>query len=159
ARGLGSGWNYRLAALEGALGGSQTNRIDDYGRRRAGLAGRYDRQLANSGLALPRIDPDSACAWHLYVVGWNAEASGISRREAFERLRAGGIGVQVHYIPVHTQPHYRKRGFQPGQYPNAEAHYARAITIPLYPTLTETQQDEVVEQLLRLSAGTARTLA
>ena len=153
------GWNYRMTDVQAALGCSQMPRIDDYVRRRAALAERYGRKLANSGLALPWTDANCASAWHLYVIGWNEEASGISRRTAFERLRAAGIGVQVHYIPVHTQPSYRRLGFQPGQYPRAEAHYARAITIPLYATLTETQQDEVVDQLLRLSSGSARTLA
>jgi UDP-4-amino-4,6-dideoxy-N-acetyl-beta-L-altrosamine transaminase len=149
------GWNYRMTDLQAALGCSQIGRIDEYVGRRAALAERYGRMLANSGLALPWVDPGCACAWHLYVLGWNEQASGISRREAFQRLRAGGIGVQVHYIPVHTQPQYRKLGFQPGQYPKAEAHYARAITIPLFATLTETQQDAVVEQLARLSLGRA----
>jgi dTDP-4-amino-4,6-dideoxygalactose transaminase len=141
------GWNYRMTDLQAALGASQMRRLDEYVGRRAALAERYGRMLANSGLALPRVDPDCTSAWHLYVIGWNQEASGLTRREAFERLRAAGIGVQVHYIPVHTQPYMRKRGFRVGQFPHAEAHYARAITIPLYAALTETQQDTVVEQL------------
>ena len=70
----------------------------------------------------------------------------------FAKLRAAGIGVQVHYIPLHTHPYFRKLGFRPGQYPNAEAHYARAITIPLYAALTDAQQDTVVDQILKLAA-------
>jgi UDP-4-amino-4,6-dideoxy-N-acetyl-beta-L-altrosamine transaminase len=141
------GWNYRMTDIQAALGCSQMQRLDDYVRRRTALAERYHRLLADSGLTLPWSDPSCASAWHIYVVGWNEEASGLSRGEAFARLRAAGIGVQVHYISLHTQPYFRKLGFRPGRYPHAEAHYARAITIPLYASLTEAQQDRVVEHL------------
>jgi dTDP-4-amino-4,6-dideoxygalactose transaminase len=147
---LEPGWNYRMTDIQAALGCSQMRRIDDYVRRRAGLAERYDRLLTNSVLALPWRDPDCASAWHLYVVAWNEEASGLSRAEAFARLRTAGIGVNVHYIPVHMQPYFRRRGFRAGQYPNAETHYARAITLPLHPRLTETDQDRVAEQVLAM---------
>jgi len=146
------GWNYRMTDIQAALGHSQIARLHDYVARRTALAARYDRLLANSGLALPWCDPDGASAWHLYVVGWNEAAFGLSRADAFARLRAAGIGVQVHYIPVHTHPYFRTLGFRPGQYPNAEAHYARAITIPLHAALTDAQQDVVVDQILRLAA-------
>jgi UDP-4-amino-4,6-dideoxy-N-acetyl-beta-L-altrosamine transaminase len=146
------GWNYRMTDIHAALGLSQIERLRHYVRRRTALAERYSRLLANNGLVLPRCEPDCASAWHLYVVGWNEQAFGISRAEAFAALRAAGIGVQVHYIPLHLHPYFRKLGFRPGQYPNAEAHYARAMTIPLYPTLAEAQQDEVVERLTKLAA-------
>jgi UDP-4-amino-4,6-dideoxy-N-acetyl-beta-L-altrosamine transaminase len=141
------GWNYRMTDIQAALGCSQMQRLDHYVRRRTALAGIYDRLLANTGLTLPWRDPACASAWHLYVVGWNEEASGLSRGEAFARLRAAGIGVNVHYIPLHTHPYFRKLGFRPGQFPNAEAYYARALTLPLYPGLTEAQQERVVEHL------------
>jgi dTDP-4-amino-4,6-dideoxygalactose transaminase len=144
------GWNYRMTDIQAALGCSQIVRVHDYVARRTALAERYHRLLANSGLTLPWCDPDCASAWHLYVVGWNEEASGLSRADAFAELRAAGIGVQVHYIPLHTHPYFRKLGFRPGQYPNAEAHYARAITIPLYAALTDAQQDTVLDQISRL---------
>jgi dTDP-4-amino-4,6-dideoxygalactose transaminase len=144
------GWNYRMTDISGALGTSQMQRLDQYVARRAGLADRYDRILTNSGLALPVRDANATSAWHLYTVGWNEEASGLSRREAFDRLRASGIGVQIHYIPVHTQPLFAARGFRFGQFPNAEAHYARALTLPLYATLSEQQQDVVVNHLHQL---------
>jgi dTDP-4-amino-4,6-dideoxygalactose transaminase len=146
------GWNYRLTDLQAALGLSQMARLHDYVARRTALAARYDRLLAGSGLDLPWCAADCASAWHLYVVGWNEAASGVSRAEAFARLRAAGIGVQVHYIPLHTQPYFAAMGFRPGQFPNAEAHYARAITIPLHAALTEAQQDIVVDRLLRIAA-------
>ena len=144
------GWNYRMTDIQAALGCSQMRLLDDNVRRRAALADRYNRMLANSGLALPWCDPDCASAWHLYVVGWNEEASGLSRGEAFARLREAGIGVNVHYIPVHTQPYFRQLGFTPGQYPNAESCYADAITLPLHAGLTEAQQDRVVRELLSM---------
>jgi UDP-4-amino-4,6-dideoxy-N-acetyl-beta-L-altrosamine transaminase len=145
------GWNYRMTDIQAALGLSQLARLDEYVARRTTLAERYHRLLADSGLMLPWCDPDCASAWHLFVIGWN-EKFGISRAEAFASLRAAGIGAQVHYIPVHTHPYFRKLGFQSGQYPNAEAHYARAITIPLFATLTETEQDGVVTQIMKLAA-------
>lgn len=144
------GWNYRMTDVHAALGVSQMKRLDKYVSRRTQLADRYDRVLANSGLTLPARDASGKSAWHLYTVGWNEDASGISRREAFERLRESGIGVQVHYIPVHMQPLFQARGFRAGQFPNAEAHYARTLTLPLYATLTEDQQDTVVTRLNEL---------
>jgi len=141
------GWNYRMTDIGAALGCSQMRRLDDYVRQRTGLAERYHSLLADRGLTLPWCDPACASAWHLYVIGWNEEAAGLSRGQAFARLRAAGVGVNVHYIPVHTQPFFRRRGFRPGQYPNAEAYYARALTLPLHPGLTDAQQDRVVEQL------------
>jgi len=146
------GWNYRMTDIQAALGCSQIERLPEYVGRRAALAERYNRLLANSGLALPWCDPACASAWHLYVVGWNEQASGRSRAEAFARLRAAGIGVNVHYIPLHTHPYFRGLGFRPGQFPHAEAHYARALTLPLHPGLTEAQQDRVAEQLMSMLA-------
>jgi UDP-4-amino-4,6-dideoxy-N-acetyl-beta-L-altrosamine transaminase len=145
------GWNYRMTDIAAALGLSQMQRLGEYVARRTALARRYDQLLADSGLTLPQREPDCASAWHLYVVGWN-KACGRSRGEAFGALRAAGIGVQVHYIALHLHPLFRKLGFKPGQYPNAEAHYARAISIPLYATLHEAEQDRVVDHLRGLAA-------
>lgn len=145
------GWNYRMTDIQASLGISQLVRLDAYVARREELAARYDRLIANSGVTLPWRDPDCASAWHLYVIGWNEAASGVSRAAAFDRLRAAGIGVNVHYIPVHLQPYFRRLGFGPGQFPAAEAYYAGAITLPLYATMTEAQQDRVVEELRALT--------
>jgi UDP-4-amino-4,6-dideoxy-N-acetyl-beta-L-altrosamine transaminase len=141
------GWNYRMTDIQAALGSSQMQRLDSYVVRRTALADRYDHLLANSGLTLPWRDPNCTSAWHLYTVGWNEQVSGLSRKEAFIRLRDAGIGVQVHYIPVHLQPYFRSLGFQPHQFPNAESYYSRALTLPLYAQLTEEQQDRVIEVL------------
>lgn len=141
------GWNYRMTDLQAALGSSQMRRLDDFVARRAALAARYDTLLAGSGLTLPPRTADGHSAWHLYVVGWNEERSGLSRDAAFMHLRAAGIGVNVHYIPVHLQPYYRRLGFRPGQFPAAEAYYATALSLPLYATLDEAAQDRVIATL------------
>lgn len=138
------GYNYRLTDIQAALGLSQLARLDAYVARRRALADRYDRLLSSLPLQLPGRSAEAESAWHLYVV----RLSDPSRRRAvFEALRAAGIGVQVHYIPVHTQPYYRALGFQWGDYPQAERHYRAAMSLPMYPTLTDAQQDKVVAML------------
>jgi len=142
------GFNYRLTDLQAALGLSQLARLDTYVAARRRLADRYDALLADLPLTTPWRDPASASAWHLYVVQLNdAALARPGRRAVFEHLRAAGIGVNVHYIPVHLQPDYRRLGFAPGDCPVAEDYYARAITLPLYPTLSDAEQDQVVAAL------------
>jgi UDP-4-amino-4,6-dideoxy-N-acetyl-beta-L-altrosamine transaminase len=145
------GFNYRMTDIQAALGLSQLDRLGDFVKRRTQLADRYDRMLASSGLALPARDPSAASAWHLYTVGWNEQASGVTRGQAFARLRESNINANVHYIPVHLQPYYRQRGFRAGQFPNAEAYYASALTLPLYPSLTESEQDIVADCLMSMA--------
>ncbi len=142
------GYNYRLTDIQAALGHSQMGRLDAFVLRRRELAARYDDLLKDLPVVRPWQHPKTESAWHLYVVKISPEA-GKSRREVFEALRAAGIGVNVHYIPVHTQPYYRTLGFKPGDFPQSEAYYAQAITLPLYYDLTETEQDEVVSALAR----------
>ncbi len=142
------GFNYRMTDMQAALGGSQLARLDEYIAARRRLADRYDRLLADLPLKTPWRDPDADSAWHLYVIRLDAAAlAKPGRRAVFERLRAAGIGVNVHYIPVHLQPDYRRLGFAPGHCPVAEDYYTRALTLPLYPGLTEAEQDRVVEAL------------
>ncbi|MEW5878967.1 MAG: UDP-4-amino-4,6-dideoxy-N-acetyl-beta-L-altrosamine transaminase [Pseudomonadota bacterium] len=141
------GFNYRMTDLQAALGLSQLRRIDAFLTARRRLAARYDRLLAGSGLTLPWQHPDALSSYHLYPIQLPDPAL---RREIFDGLRAVGIGVQVHYIPVHLQPYYRRLGFKAGDFPAAEAYYERAISLPMYAALTDAQQDFVVEQLLRL---------
>jgi len=138
------GFNYRMTDIQAALGNSQLGRIDEYVARRQALADRYDRLLADLPLVTPWRAPDADSAWHLYVV---RIAAGHDRKAVFARLRSEGIGVNVHYIPVHTQPYYRRLGFERGDYPQAEDYYAHAVSLPMYATLTESQQDRVAGAL------------
>lgn len=139
------GYNYRMTEMQAALGLSQLGRLDAFVARRGELAARYDRMLGNLPLQRPAPAADVDSAWHLYVVRVAAER----HLQVFNALRADGIGVNLHYIPVHTQPHYRAMGFAPGQFPQAEAYYAEAISIPLYAGLTDADQDRVGAALRR----------
>ena len=140
------GYNYRMTEMQAALGLSQMDRLAAMVARRAQLAARYDRLLAALPLTLPKQAADTASSWHLYVI----QVDPARHRTLFEALRQAGIGVNLHYIPVHTQPYYRAMGFAPGMFPQAESYYARALSIPLYFGLTDAAQDQVVAALTRL---------
>jgi dTDP-4-amino-4,6-dideoxygalactose transaminase len=142
------GLNYRMTELQAALGLAQMQRLADYVDRRNALADRYDALLAGLPLALPGRMEGARSSFHLYVIRVAADR----RRAVFDSLRAQGLGVNVHYIPVHTQPHYRRLGFRPGQFPASEAYYAGAISIPLYAGLTDAMQDQVIAALRRALA-------
>ena len=145
------GYNYRLTELHAALGLSQMKRLDDYVRRRAVLAQRYDTLLAPLPVSTPYQTPGAYSSWHLYVIRLQLGQLRVSQRAVFEFMRAQDIGVNLHYIPVHTQPYYAelgiKTGYQNGSFPEAERYYAEAISLPMYATLTEAQQDSVVAAL------------
>lgn len=140
------GLNYRMTDLQAALGASQMRRLQEFVRRRTELADRYDALLHGLPVTSAPRRAGARSAWHLYVVQL-AEALESRRRTVFESMRAAGIGVNVHYIPVHLQPYYRDRGFRVGDFPAAERYYRRAITLPLHPLLTEAEQDTVVAAL------------
>ncbi|WP_100642153.1 UDP-4-amino-4,6-dideoxy-N-acetyl-beta-L-altrosamine transaminase [Alteromonas facilis] len=139
------GFNYRMSDIHAALGLSQLSRLSEFINQRRALAHRYHQRLRVLPLQLPPIYSleDDESAWHLYMV----EVLGGERDVVFSKLRASGIGVNVHYIPIHLQPFYQSLGFKVGQFPNAEAYYSRAITLPLYPGLSESEQDKVVDAL------------
>jgi UDP-4-amino-4,6-dideoxy-N-acetyl-beta-L-altrosamine transaminase len=138
------GYNYRMTELQAALGLSQMQRLDTYVARRHDLAKRYDQLLADLPLTTPWQHPDSYSGLHLYVIRLHLDKISRTHRHVFEALRAQGIGVNLHYIPVHTQPYFERMGFRLGDYPQAELYYADAISLPMYQTLNEDQQDEVV---------------
>jgi len=141
------GFNYRMPDMQAALGSSQMTRIDAYVQRRHAIARRYGETLADLPLILPWQNPDSYSAYHLYPVQIDPRRSPRGRKEVFEELRGQGIGVNVHYIPVHTQPYYQSLGFEGRSFPAAERYYANAISLPLYPGLDKTLQDRVVASL------------
>lgn len=140
------GLNYRMTELQAALGLSQLQRLQAYVARRHALAQRYDSLLADLPLQTPWQHPDSYSGLHLYVIRV-APSAARTRSQVFAALRERGIGVNVHYIPVHTQPYYQGLGFRHGSFPQAEAYYEQAISLPMYSGLTEAQQDEVVSAL------------
>jgi UDP-4-amino-4,6-dideoxy-N-acetyl-beta-L-altrosamine transaminase len=141
------GFNYRLTDLQAALGSSQLRRLDAMRAAREALADRYDRLLADLPLRLPPRRPDRRSAWHLYAVELAGASDSPTRAEVFAALREARIGVNVHYIPIHTQPYYRRLGFRAGQFPAAEAYYAHALSLPLFPAMNAAQQDRVVAVL------------
>lgn len=141
------GYNYRMTELQAALGLSQLDRLDKYVARRRELAQRYNELLAGLPLQTPWQHPDGASAWHLYVIRLQLEKLELTHREVFDALREQGIGVNLHYIPVHTQPYYQARNRLPGRFPQAERYYGEAISLPLFPTLSEHDQDKVVAAL------------
>jgi UDP-4-amino-4,6-dideoxy-N-acetyl-beta-L-altrosamine transaminase len=144
------GLNYRMTDIQSALGASQLARLDPFVARRRELAARYDMLLAKLPLTCPWQHPDTNSAWHLYVIRLHRNEIKLSRRQVFDALRAAGIGVNVHYIPVHTQPYYRKLGFQTGMFPEAESYYEDAITLPLFSRMTDDEQDTVVAALQKI---------
>lgn len=146
------GFNYRLTDIQAALGTSQLRRLPGQYERRDRLARRYDDLLRALPLKLPVRLNDRASAHHLYVVEIEGEDGAARRAAVFEALQVAGIGANVHYIPIHLQPYYRDLGFSRGDFPASEHYYERAITLPLFPAMTEAQQDRVVETLARALA-------
>ncbi|PRB84050.1 UDP-4-amino-4,6-dideoxy-N-acetyl-beta-L-altrosamine transaminase [Pseudomonas sp. MYb185] len=138
------GFNYRMTELQAALGVSQMARLDQFVARRHQLFRRYDDLLSGLPVLTPWQHPDSYSGLHLYVIRLKLGQIQNSHREVFEALREQGIGVNLHYIPVHTQPYYQQMGFQIGDFPQAEQYYAEAISLPMFQTMTDAQQDEVV---------------
>ncbi len=142
------GFNYRLSDVHAVLGSSQLKRLDQYIGKRRELAARYQSLLEGLPLVLPTETSYSGSAWHLYVI----ELLEHDRKRVFAFLRDAGIGVNVHYIPIHTQPFYQAKGFKWGDFPNSEHYYRNAISIPLYPGLSGQQQDYVVAKLKEVLA-------
>lgn len=141
------GFNYRITDIQAALGLSQLSKLDGFLQRRRQLAARYDLLLQELPLCLPGRQAGVESAWHLYVVRLQLARIKRSRREVFDALRAAGIGVNVHYIPVHLQPYYRELGFCPGDFPAAEAYYSEALTLPLHAGMLDSEQDQVIAAL------------
>jgi UDP-4-amino-4,6-dideoxy-N-acetyl-beta-L-altrosamine transaminase len=141
------GFNYRMTEMQAALGVSQMRRLDDYVARRHQLAHRYDVLLAEFPVTTPWQHPDGYSGLHLYPIRLQLDKISKTHLQVFESLRAQGVGVNLHYIPVHTQPYYARMGFKPEDFPQAQAYYSEAISLPMYQTLTDSQQSIVVSAL------------
>lgn len=144
------GFNYRMTDIQAALGVSQMQRLHSYVAKRHELAKRYDNLLKDLPITLPWQHPDSYSGLHLYVIRLQLDKINRTHLEVFEGMRASSILVNLHYIPVHMQPYYQNMGFEVGQFPEAEQYYKEAISIPMFPTMTEEQQDKVVMTLQQL---------
>lgn len=141
------GFNYRMTDLQAALGISQMVRLDEYVSRRQYLAARYNSMLNDVPILTPYQNPEAYSSFHLYVVRLRLNEIKKNRREIFDELLQKRVGVNVHYIPVHLQPYYQRMGFRVGDYPEAEKYYKEAISIPIFQTLTDSQQDIIVNTL------------
>lgn len=141
------GYNYRMTDIQAALGVSQMTRLDQYVAKRHSIAQCYNEMLVNLPITLPWQHTDSYSAYHLYVIRLQLDKITASHLQVFEALRAKDIMVNLHYIPVHTQPYYRQMGFKLGDYPESEHYYREAISIPMHPTLTNEEQNYVVRSI------------
>lgn len=146
------GFNYRMTDMQAALGCSQMDSLDEFVARRRYLVKRYNEKLKNLPLRTPYQDEATNPSWHIYIIRVDFTKVKLSKKEIFARMRDRGIVLNLHYIPVHTQPYYRKLGFQKGDFPVSEKYYEEAITLPLYYDLTDEQQDEVIEALKEVLA-------
>ena len=140
------GYNYRMSDLHAALGLSQLSKLDTFIFRRTELALKYQKMLSDLPLKLPVFRDYSNSAWHLYMV----ELTQHDRKSVFEQLHARGVGVNVHYIPIHLHPYYQQLGFKKGNFPVAENFYNNALTLPLYPSLSDEQQNTVIDVLFEV---------
>ncbi|MCX7144173.1 MAG: UDP-4-amino-4,6-dideoxy-N-acetyl-beta-L-altrosamine transaminase [Proteobacteria bacterium] len=142
------GFNYRMTDIHAALGLSQMQRLDDFVAKRRSIAKRYDELLADMPVVTPWQHLDSYSSFHLYVIRLKLGQINMTHRQVYETLRADGIFVNLHYIPVYRQPYYEQMGFKVGYCAQAEQYYSEAISIPIYPGLTEAQQSHVIDSLI-----------
>lgn len=141
------GFNYRMTDIQAALGMSQMTRIDEFLARRQAIAKQYDELLSDMWIKAPWQHADSCSSWHLYIVRIKRDEIRLSQKDIFERLRSFGILVNLHYIPVYRHPYFATMGFDNHSFPESEAYYSEAISLPIYPGLQEYQQFEVVNRI------------
>lgn len=145
---IGLGFNYRMTDMQAALGYSQMHKVDEFVARRRELAARYNELLKDLDmLKLPYQAESTASSWHLYIVRVDFSKISKTKKQIFAEMKDKGVCLNLHYIPVHTQPYYEKLGFKQGDFPVSEKYYEEAFTLPLYYSLTNEQQDYIVEVL------------
>lgn len=144
------GYNYRMTELQAALGLSQLERLDEFVSRRAGKAGYYNKMFSDLPVFSQIVVDGAISSWHLYVIRIDQTGPVRDRRYFYDELRKSGVGVNVHYIPVHLQPYYQRLGYKAGDYPEAEKYYEEALTLPLYPDLPAACQDLVISHVERI---------
>ena len=145
------GYNYRMTDIHAALGMSQLEKLDFFVQAREKIRKRYDQELSNLSLDLPRSLGNSKSSWHLYVVNFLGEGAEKLRANAFSEMRRRKIGVNVHYIPIHLQPYYVQLGYKLGDYPEAEKYYSTAMSIPIFASLPTQDQDFIIRTLHEVS--------
>ncbi len=141
------GYNYRMTELQAALGLSQLQRLDEFVARRHQIVNEYNKQLNNLPLILPYQLPETYSAYHLYIIRLKRDEISSSHKGVFDGLRSAGVGVNLHYIPIHRQPYYENLGFKAGDFPESEKYYTEAISLPLYPELAPEDQQTVIDTL------------
>ena len=146
------GFNYRMTDIQAALGLSQATRLDEFVKRRHQIARRYDSELAGLPLRAPWQSPDSYSSYHLYPIRLNLSEVNKTQREIYDALYAGGIGTNLHYIPVYRQPYYESMGFKAGYCPGAERYYKEVLSLPIFPAMTLGQTEEVIEMVRNVLA-------
>lgn len=141
------GYNYRMTDIQAALGCSQMDRLNEFVARRRYLVDRYNEKLKGLPIKIPYVINDANPSWHLYIARVDFSKLSITKTELFSNMKKKGVMLNLHYIPVHTQPYYEQLGFKKGDFPVSESYYEEAFTLPLYYNLTEEQQDEVINAL------------
>ncbi|KTD04611.1 UDP-4-amino-4,6-dideoxy-N-acetyl-beta-L-altrosamine transaminase [Fluoribacter gormanii] len=147
---LNLGFNYRMTDIQAALGFSQMQRLEQFIMQRHTLAARYNQSLDGLPLICPFQDANSYSSWHLYVIRLQLDRIKLTHRQVFDALRQNNIGVNLHYIPVYRQPYYQKMGFKKEHFPEAEAYYSEAISLPIFSSMTLEQHDTVIDALQRI---------
>ena len=145
------GYNYRMTDIHAALGLSQMNRLDEFVKARHLIATRYNELLNEDWIELPWQHPDTYSGFHLYVIRVKKNKKGITHKQLFEKLRTAGILVNLHYIPVYTHPYYEAMCYDRKEFPQAESYYSEAISLPMFTTLTESEQKFVAEAIKKPS--------
>lgn len=142
------GYNYRMTDIQAALGISQMQRLEEFVVARHMIASKYEELMTSLPVISPFQHGNSYSAFHLYVVRLRLDEIDFSHKELFQRMRIAGIGVNLHYIPIYRQPYYAKEGYDHNHFPEAERYYKEAISLPMYPGLTEAEQKDIIKCLV-----------